>query len=97
VNLAVAALSSWTYNHVGRLRAMCALHKLKFNHVAFTQAFTSLSYYGCVMDKDIWTVAALDKTISPNIGEPLHFAKHLVFFQKSSPHSASLKNYTNRL
>ena len=75
---------------------MCALHELKLDDVAFTQGLTSLSYYRCVIDKHIWTVTSLDKTISPNIGEPFHLAKHLVFFQKSIPHSASMKNYTNR-
>jgi hypothetical protein len=74
--LAVTALRSWTYNHVGSLRAMCALDKLKFNHIAFIQGPTWFSYDRGVMDKDIWTVTAPDKTISPNISEPFHFANH---------------------
>lgn len=83
MDLAVAALSPWTHNHVGSLRAVGALHKLKFDHIAFTQGSTSLAYYRCVMDKDIRAVTALDKTIAPDIREPLNAAKHLVFFQNS--------------
>jgi hypothetical protein len=63
VDLAVAALSPWTHNHVGSLRAVGALPKLKFDHIAFTQGSTSLSYYRRVMDKDIRAVTALDKTV----------------------------------
>lgn len=63
---------------------MCALHNLKFDHIAFTQGPTSLSHYRCVMDKNIWAVTALDETISANISEPFNAAKHLVFFQKLS-------------
>ena len=82
--LALAAKSPWTYRHVDSLGTMCALHNLKFDHIAFTQGPTSLSHYRCVMDKNIWAVTALDKTISANISEPFNVAKHLVFFQKSS-------------
>ena len=84
VRLAVAAKSPWTYRQVDSLGTMCALHNLKFDHIAFTQGPTSLSHYRCVMDKNIWAVTALDKTISANISEPFNAAKHLVFFQKSS-------------
>ena|SRR5215472_1216330 len=38
------------------------------------------------MDKNIWAVTALDKTISPSISEPFNAAEHLVFFQRSSVH-----------
>lgn len=34
------------------------------------------------MDKDIWAVTALDKTVSPDIREPFKAAKHLVSFQQ---------------
>lgn len=34
------------------------------------------------MDKDIWAVTVLDKTVSPDIREPFEAAKHLVSFQK---------------
>jgi len=33
--LVVAALIFGAHNHVGSLRAMCALHKLKFDYITF--------------------------------------------------------------
>ena len=83
VDLVLPALSPWAYSHVDSLRAVCALDNRKFNHIAFTQGPTSLSYYRCVMDKDIWAVTALDKTIPANLSKPFNAAKHSVFFQKS--------------
>lgn len=80
----MAALSLWTHYHAGSLGAMCALHKLKFNFVTFIQGSKLFSNYRCGMDKDIWTVAALNKTISPNVTEPFHFANHAVS-SKSDP------------
>ena len=92
--LALAAKSPWTYRHVDSLGTMCALHNLKFDHIAFTQGPTSLSHYRCVMDKNIWAVTALDKTISANISEPFNVAKHLVFFQSHLYGFAYTRNYT---
>jgi hypothetical protein len=80
MHVAVAALIPWAYKYVLSSRSMCALHKLKFDYIAFIQAFASLSYYRSVMDKNIWTVTAPDKAISPDISEPFHFSNHLVFF-----------------
>jgi len=94
VRLAVAAKSPWMYRHVDSLGTMCALHNLKFDHIAFTQGPTSLSHYRCVMDKNIWAVTALDKTISANISEPFNAAKHLVSFKSHLYGSAYTRNYT---
>jgi hypothetical protein len=54
--LVVAALIFWAHDHVGSLRAMCALHKLKFDYITFIQRCTSFPRYRSAMDKDIWAV-----------------------------------------
>jgi hypothetical protein len=74
--LVVAALIFWAHNHVGSLRAMCALHKLKFDYITFIQRCTTFPRYRRAMDKDIWAVTTPDEAISPSISEPLHFANH---------------------
>ena len=48
--------------HVGSLRAMRALHQLKFDHIALVQVAISLSDNRCVVDKDVRAPTALDKT-----------------------------------
>jgi len=85
--LVVAALIFWAHNHIGSLRAMRALHKLKLDYITFIQRCASFPCYGRAMDKDIWAVTTPDEAISPSISEPLHFANH---------HSGS-KGYPNTL
>jgi hypothetical protein len=74
--LVVAALIFWAHNHVGSLRAMCTLHKLKFDYITFIQRCTTFPRYRRAMDKDIWAITTPDEAISPSISEPLHFANH---------------------
>jgi hypothetical protein len=89
--LVVAALIFGAHNHVGRLRAMCALHKLKFDNITFIQHCTSFPRYRRAMDKDIWAVTTPDKAISPSISEPLHFANHHSW-SKDFLNTLSMKN-----
>ena len=95
VDLTVAAPSPWTHRHVDRLRALCAPHNLKFDHIAFPQGSASPSYHRCVMDKDIRAVAALDKTISLDIREPFNAAKDSLSFKSHLCSSANAKSCTN--
>jgi hypothetical protein len=63
--LVAAALIFGAHNHVASLRAMCALHKLKFEYITFIQRCTSFPRYRRAMDKDIWAVTTPDEAISP--------------------------------
>jgi hypothetical protein len=87
--LVVATLFFWAHNHVGSLRAMCALPKLKFDYLTFIQRCTSFPRYRRAMDKDIWAVTTPDEAISPSISEPLHFANHHCW-SKSYPNTLSI-------
>jgi hypothetical protein len=89
IPLVVAALILGAHNHVGSLRAMCALHKLKFDYITFIQRCTWFPHYRCTMDKDIRAVTTPDKAISPSISEPLHFANHHSR-SKGYPHTLSI-------
>ena len=62
--------------HVGSLRAMRALHQLKFDHIALVQVAISLSDNRCVVDKDVRAPTALDKTVPLFTVEPYHLADH---------------------
>jgi hypothetical protein len=88
--LVVAALIFWAHNHVGSLRAMCALHKLEFDYITFIQRCTAFPRYRRAMDKDIWAVTTPDEAISPSISEPLHFANHHSW-SKGYPNALSIR------
>jgi hypothetical protein len=65
--LVVATPIFWAHNHVGSLRAMCALHKLKFDYITFIQRCTSFPPAIAVQ----WT-----KTSGPSLRLMGHIPQH---------------------
>lgn len=64
------------HSYVGSLRAMRALHQLKFDHIALVQVAISLTDNRRVVDKDVWAPRGLDETVPLYTVEPYHLADH---------------------
>ena len=59
-------------NHLIGLRTFVSLHNVKFNFLAFLQAFVTLRLNGAVMDEHIGPFVTANKSKSLRIVKPLH-------------------------
>ena len=55
-----------------RLRTLLALHDVEFDFITFLEALVPLDLDGTVMNEDVRSVVASDKTIALGVVKPLH-------------------------
>src|SRR5947209_773260 len=68
--------TSGSFRNVRRLRAFLALGDFEFHLITFLQALVTFSRDGAVMDENIGSIFASDKTVTLGVVEPLHRTFH---------------------